>query len=214
MNDPVKKILDELRAHPKEKEGYAKEDFDQLNNHQRALLIEPFVDLLSEGAGEAVEPLQWLLRERYVPELEMRLKQLPEGAHGLVFLPYRLYGATGDRTYLNMMMREIVQGDPAWDGRESALAVLKRLIGKEALFWDFCRYLILNDRNPAMKKSALLRLAQAKDYPRIELGLDDVLNRCLQGILGQNVPSPEARAILDRLHADAGTLKSVGLSGV
>lgn len=87
MNDPVSRIL--TRAHPKDQVRFAKEDFDVLNDRQRSELTEPFIEKVSDGNGTAVEPLQWILRERYVHELATRLLQLSSGAPGWVFfLPF------------------------------------------------------------------------------------------------------------------------------
>lgn len=206
MSSAVAKILKELKAHPKDKEGFYKGDFDSLTEHERSMLVEPFMADLMNGDSTAVEPLQWLLRERYVAELESRLENLSPDSPGLLFLPHWLYEATGDRAYLGRMMAEIVRARPGWDRRRHALGgYLRKSIGSEPLFWDFCRYLVLNDPDAAMKKTALLWLAKEKKYPLIDLALDDPLSRCLIGMGAPGGPTPEALAILNSLHTDTGS---------
>ncbi|WBS04831.1 hypothetical protein OU994_11415 [Pseudoduganella sp. SL102] len=205
MVDAADRILRELAAHPTEKEGFARDDFDALTDQQRHLLVEPFFADLADGDATAVAPLQWLLGEQYVSCLESRLKSLPGGAPGLVFIPYWLYEATRDESYLARMMAEIMRSDASWARRRHAVGgYLRRAIGKSPVFWDFCRYLILHDSDPSMKKTALVWLAQEKEYGLVELTLDHRLANCLAGMTGPDAPTVEAMEILDAVHPDTG----------
>lgn len=81
---------------------------------------------------------------------------------------------------------------------------LRRAIGKSPVFWDFCRYLILHDTDPSMKKTALVWLAQEKGYGLVEFTLDHRLANCLAGMTGPDAPTVEAMEILDAVHPDTG----------
>jgi hypothetical protein len=198
------RIMCEINGHPKEKIGFDKKDFDAVIGDERDDLIELFVNKISNGS-KCSEQLEWLLGERYVSVLKARLASLPPKAHGRVFLPYFIYLTTHERDFALQMMPAIVEADPTWEPRENAIGgYLRKIIGDEPIFLDFCRYVVLNVPEEPMKHLALLWLAYQKRLIA-ELSLPKDLEDCVRILAQSNGTDRAARSVVDRIHADTGT---------
>jgi hypothetical protein len=102
------------------------------------------------------------------------------------------------------MMNALIESEPDAARSERAIGgYLRRLIGQGPLFWDFCRYIILNVPERGMKRSAMLWLAYEKGYPLDGLSLSDELLICVNR-LGAYRGTPSALAVLNKLHTDTG----------
>lgn len=206
------RIVDELTVHPKERIGFNKSDFDALRGDERKVIFERILGEVENGWGYS-EQLKWMLGDKYASFLERRFASLPPRSHGLVFLPYFIYLETGKRDYIVKMMHEIVAAESGWDQREAAVGgYLRQLIGDEPIFWDFCRYIILNIEDISMKEDAMLWLAYQKSYPMQGLVLPEELRACVDALVKSNGIDLDARMVLDRLHSDTGQFPGSSLS--
>lgn len=197
------RITYELEVHPKERIGFNRLDFDALVGPERNHFINLFFNEIEEGWGYA-QQLEWLLGNQYVSTLKSRLASLPPKAHGRVFLPYFIYQKTSERQFALQMMAEIIDADPTWERRESAIGgYLLDLIGTEPIFFDFCRYVILNVPEYSMKREAMLWLAYQKGVTK-EIYLPDLLEACVRALDLSGGSDKAARIVLDRVHADTG----------
>jgi hypothetical protein len=198
------RIISELTVHPKERLGFDKRDFDALSGAERQQVLDRFFIEVEDGWGYA-EQLKWMLGDSYVPLLKDRLISLPPKSHGRVFLPYFIYLETGQREYVLQMMQEIIDADPGWERRERAIGgYLPQLVGDKPIFWDFCRYVLLNVPGRGMKRNAMLWLAYQKGAIQ-ELSLSHELSECLDALERTGGADSSARIALDRLHSDMGT---------
>lgn len=207
QSEAFDRIIRELTVHPKERLGFNRNDFDALSGGERQQVLDRLFDEVEEGWGYA-EQLKWMLGGAYVPLLNDRLISLPPKSHGRVFLPYFLYLETGQREYILKMMQEIIDGDPAWERRERAIGgYLRQLVGNEPIFWDFCRYVLLNVPGRGMKRNAMLWLAYQKGLIQ-ELSLPTELSACVDALEISGGTDSSARTALDTLHTDTGSFIS------
>lgn len=198
------RIMNELTVHPKERVGFKKTDFTTLVGDERQIVFERMLQEVENGWGYS-EQLEWMCGDSYVQFLKKRLASLQAHSHGLVFLPYFIFLKTGEREYVTRMMAAILDADPKWEQREAAVGgYLRELVGKESVFWDFCRYIILNVPDYSMKKDAMLWLAREKGYPLIGLSLPPELAACVDALAKSGGTDIDAKATLDRLHANTG----------
>lgn len=106
------------------------------------------------------------------------------------------------------MMRAIIAADVDWEGREHALGgYLRKIIGRNPLYWDYCRYIILNVSGISLKRYAMLWLAYEKGYPLQGYSLPKELSSCVDELDKSNGSDPAALAVLNNLHADTGRFK-------
>lgn len=197
------RILNEIDAHPKERNGFNRNDFSVIHGAEKEAIIDRFLLLIGEGAGYS-EQLEWLLGAEYVNVLSARLRNLPAKSHGLVYLPYFLFNKTKDIEYIKKMMREVVGADPSWEGREKAISYLYRAAGSHAVFCDFCLYILLNVPDFLMKESAMIWLAKAKGYLSDDLQLPADLIECLNKLAVSNGSDESAMLMLGKMHTDTG----------
>ncbi len=197
------RIVDELTTGAKGPMDFNRRDFDELNDEDRPVIIERLLKLIEEGWWGATQ-LEWMLGKDYLPTLERRLAGLPWRAHGLVFLPYFIYVKTGQKAFIKRMMHALIEAEPAWDRRRDVIgAYLVNAMAKDPLFWDFCRYVILNVPERAMKNAAMIGLAQDKGILIKGRGLSDELLMCVNRLAAYR-DAPAAVAVLDKLHKDTG----------
>jgi hypothetical protein len=200
-SDAFDRIIKELTVHPKERIGFNRMDFDRLGGGERKHVLDRLLNEVDEGWGYA-EQLKWMLGDSYVSLLKDRLISLPPKSHGRVFLPYFIYLETGQREYVLQVMQEIIEADPGWERRERAIGgYLRQLVGNEPVFWDFCRYVVLNVPGRAMKRNAMLWLAYQKGLIQ-ELSLSAELSACLDALERTGGADSSARSALDGLHSD------------
>lgn len=204
MNSPeYARILNEIDAHPKERNGFNRDDFLVLHGAEKEAIIDRFILLIESGAGYS-EQLEWLLGSEYVNVLTARLESMPPKSPGLVYLPYFLFNKTKDIGYIKKMMVEVVEADPSWEGREKAISYLYRAAGSHPIFCDFCLYILLNVSDFLMKESAMIWLAKAKGRLFDDLQLPVELMECLNKLAASNGCDKSAMLILRKVHADSG----------
>ena len=156
-------------------------------------------------------PLQWLLGDRFAATFEERMDYLWPGAPALVYLPCRLLEVTRDARYLMRARAEIAWGCGSWGNQtKKMLFAVRPMLWHDPIFPDLERHLIPHHPDPAVKEDAMARLTQEKGYRPATCREDPELRRCLRGMLCRDAPTPRAIAILDRLHADTGTLATAG----
>lgn len=198
------RIMDELTVHPKERVGIKRTDIESLIGEEKAIILEKLLKNAEEGLGTG-EPLEWLLENDFIKTLKMRLLTISKNAHGQVFLPYILYLKNGESDQLLAMMRAIIAADIAWEGREHALGgYLRKIIGHDPLYWDYCRYVILRAPGISLKRYAMLWLAYEKGYPLQGYSLPNELASCVDVLEKSNGSDVAALAVLDSLHSDTG----------
>lgn len=197
------RILNEIKAHPKERNGFNRDDFPVLHGAEKQEIVDRFLVLIESGAGYS-EQLEWLLGSEYVSVLTARLNSLPPKSHGLVYLPYFLFNKTKNMGYIKKMMQEVVEADPSWEGREKAISYLYRAAGTHPIFSDFCLYILLNVSNFLMKESAMTWLAKEKGVLLEDLQLPAELAECLSNLAASNGADTGATLILGKLHLDTG----------
>jgi hypothetical protein len=203
-SDAFDRIILELQSHPKERIGFRREDFDTLSGEERAQTLNMFFAEVEEGWGYSGQ-LEWLLGDEYVSTLKGRLASLPPRAHGRLFLPYFIYLKTREMQFALKMMSEIIDADPTWERRERAIGgYLLELIGTEPVFFDFCRYIILNVSGYWMKRGAMLWLAYQKGVIA-ELYLPEQLEACVRALDRSSGCDQAARIVLNAVHADTGS---------
>jgi hypothetical protein len=197
------RIITELSASATDQIKCARQHFAGLEGDERARIAAKLLARIEEGWWGA-EQLEWLLGDDYVPVLQRRLAALPRRSPGLVFLPYFLYLKTAEPALIKQMMNALVEADPDPGRSERAIGgYLRRIIGKGPLFWDFCRYIILNVPERGIKRSAMLWLAFEKGYPLDGLSLSDELLICVNRLSTYRA-APSAIAVLNKLHKDTG----------
>ena len=208
----LEEIRLELATHPKEQQGISRADIDSIPLNEKTAVAELFLARLEKGDVNYRQQLEWLLGEHYIPTLKFRLASLPSDAKGKVYLPFYLYKATGDQNHLEQMIFAIVEGKGDYDSRENAFTAdwyLRGLIGKEPVYWDLCRYLILNDESLEMRKDAMLWLAYEKGVPGVAIAykLPAELTECVEHLYATHSQDPQALAVLNQLHQDTGHLR-------
>ena len=210
MSFAADRILTELHAHPHDKAGFDRQDFELLGDEDRQALAKTFLGMVENGAALAV-PLRWLLGERFAATIKERMDNLPPGAPALVYLPCRLFEVTRDAGYLARARAEIARGCAHWGAQtKTVLFAVRQMMYFDPVFPNLARYLILHDPDPAVKEDAMAWLSQEKGYRPAEWRNDPELRRCLRGMLCRDAPTPRALAILHRLHTDTGTLAAAG----
>lgn len=208
----LEEIRLELATHPKEQRGISRADIDSIPLHEKTPVMELLLARLEKGDVNYRQQLEWLLGEHYVSTLKSRLDSLPADAKGQVYLPFYIYKATGDQRYLERMIFAIAEGKVDYDSRRNAFAAdwyLRGLIGKEPIYWDLCRHLILNDASLIMRKKAMLWLAYEKGVPGVAVAykLPAELTECVERLYATHSQDPQALAVLDQLHQDTGHLR-------
>jgi len=167
--------------------------------------------MLVEGGAALAVPLQWLLGDRFAATLEERMDHLPPAAPALVHLPCRLLEVAGDATYLMRARAKIARGCASWgDQTKKMLFAVRHMLWHDPIFPDLARDFILRHPDPAVNEHAMAWLSQEKGYRLATWREDPELRRCLRGMLGRDAPTPRALSVLDRLHADTGTLTAAG----
>lgn len=210
MSFAADRILAELHAHPHDKAGFDRQDFDLLDDEERQALAETFLALVEDGAALAVS-LKWLLGDRFAATIERRIDDLPAGAPARVYLPCRLYEVTHQSRYLARARAEIARGCASWGVQtRKVLFAVRGMLWHDPVVPDLARHLILHDPDPAVKEDSMEWLAQQKGYRPTAWREDPQLRRCLRGMLCRDAPTQKALAILDRLHTDTGTLAAPG----
>ena len=150
---PLQNIQREISTHPKEREGFAKSDVENLSPDEIPKAKTLLIHAVSEGALRCNEPLLWLLGTNYEQEISEAYQKGELTDHGSIFLPYVLSKNSRDPIWVEKMKLGIEHGDAAWGMRESALLQLKE-ISLQVDFVKFCWQLIENDQNNDMKKAA------------------------------------------------------------
>ena len=208
----LEEIRLELATHPKEQQGISRADIDSIPLNEKTAVAELFLARLEKGDVNYRQQLEWLLGEHYISTLKFKLASLPDDAKGKVYLPFHLYKATGDQHYLEQMIFAIIDDKIDYDSRRNAFAAewyLRGLIGKEPVYWDLCRYLVLNDTSLTMRKKAMLWLAYEKGVPGVAIAykLPAELTECVEHLYATHSQDPQALAVLNQLHQDTGLLR-------
>jgi hypothetical protein len=201
-------IINELRAHPKEREGISQKDIDALSAQERDEVINLLIAELESGNVNYDEPLHWMLGSNYADSVEKRLNQMPEKSLGKIFLPYFIYKETKNQSFLISMMKAIISGPKDSSMRISALGgYLRKEIIDTVLFHDFCYYLILNDSEYEMKRLAMIWLTYGKKIIVGEYYLTDETQKIVDDLMsGQQELIQHAATELLKIHQPSKTL--------
>jgi hypothetical protein len=201
-SNALQTIINELHAHPKEREGVSKRNIDALTAQERDAVVNLLITELEGGNVNYDEPLHWMLGSNYADSLEMRLNQLPEKSIGRIFLPYFIFKETKNRTFLITMMKAIISGPKNSSIRISALGgYLRNEIVDTVLFHDFCFYLALNDSEYEMKRLAMIWLSCGKKLIVGEYYLTNETQKIVDNLMsGQQVLIEHATTVLLKIH--------------
>ncbi len=168
-----------------------------------------FMGLVENGWGYS-EQLDWLLGDDYVAVLMERLAELPKDSPGQVILPYLIYLKTGESARIDDMVSAVVEEDAKWQLPPNVVGdYLNQVRGQEPMFWDLCRFIVINVPDRAIKEAAMLWLAFEKDYPIKGFTLPDELATCVERLCASHGKNLAALALLNSLHEDSGRLAIV-----
>lgn len=203
------RITHDLFVHPKERLGFARADFLALEGAERERMRSRFMGLVENGWGYS-EQLDWLLGDDYVAVLMERLAELPKDSPGQVILPYLIYLKTGESARIDDMVSAVVEEDAKWQLPPNVVGdYLNQVRGQEPMFWDLCRFIVINVPDRAIKEAAMLWLAFEKDYPIKGFTLPDELATCVERLCASHGKNLAALALLNSLHEDSGRLAIV-----
>ncbi len=158
------KIKNEINAHPKEREGFTVEDIKSIPSDEEKELSDLLIKSIKEGKERCNTPLKWLLGDNYIERLKKETLSTKKSDHGYFFICYFLYKETEDHKMIEEMQEAVKHGDSQWDMRRSLLGRhLKEVMKPTYEYAKFCLYIIINDEDKHIKRTALLGFLEYKN---------------------------------------------------
>lgn len=150
------RVLEELNAHPKERQGFDVGSISELSDAERNILEKLILERLASGNEVVFEYAKSLFGERFYDALEDYKISGGPGDLKNIFIPYFQCLLRPDRRLVREVEKGILAAPVGNDMKRAALGKHLKKVSESKEYANFCKLIAENSLERSMIKTALL----------------------------------------------------------